>query len=341
MKVLIIGGTGLISTAITRALIARGEEVALYNRGISRVEISGEYDHIRGDRSDHARFEQQMAEAGPFDCVVDMVCFQPEDAESAVRAFRGRTAQYVFCSTVDVYTKTGQRHPINEDAEREPSPSFPYAYDKAACERVFEEAEAGGAFAVTRIRPAHTYGEGGRVIHTMGFGTYFLDRVAQGRRIVVHGDGRSLWSVCHRDDVGAAFANAVGNERTYGHAYHVTGEEWLTWNAYHRQLAQAMGAPEPDLVHIPTNLLGRALPERAHWCVENFSYNNIFDNEAARRDLDFEYTISWRDGIAGTVSWLAENDAIEDSDGYPFYDELIDRWQKLERRLVDGLADLR
>lgn len=86
MKVLIIGGTGLISTAITRFLVERGDEVTHYNRGkLDLYPTPAGVRTIQGDRTDYPRFEQQMAEAGHFDCVMDMVGYAPEDAASAAR----------------------------------------------------------------------------------------------------------------------------------------------------------------------------------------------------------------------------------------------------------------
>jgi nucleoside-diphosphate-sugar epimerase len=340
VRVLIIGGTGLISTAITRLLIERGDDVTLYNRGVSQARVPQGYRHIRGDRTKYAAFEAQVAEAGPFDCVVDMVCFKPAEAESAIRAFRGRIGQYTFCSTVDVYTKPARRYPVTEDAERNPSPSFPYALDKAACERVLEEAHERGDFPVTTIRPAHTYGEGGSLVHAFGWGTYYFDRIRRGRPIVVHGDGTSLWATCHRDDVARAFMAAVGNDDASGRAYHVAGEEPMTWDAYHQGVAEAMGAPEPTLVHIPTDLLGKVVPRAAEWCVENFRFNNVFDNTAARADLGFHQTIPWVEGVRRTIAWLDEHGKIESSDDYPFYDRLIRAWERLGAHMVQELADL-
>ena len=339
MKALIVGGTGLISTAITRFLMERGDDVTLYNRGITESQIPGSPKRIQGDRTDYAAFEAQMAEAGSFDCVIDMVCFKPEEAESAVRAFRGRIGQYIFCSTVDVYTKPAQRYPVCEDAERKPSRSFPYALNKATCERILEGAHERGDFPVTVIRPAHTYGEGGSLVHTFGWGTYYFDRVRRGKPIVVHGDGTSFWVTCHRDDVGRAFVGAVGNAGALGRAYHVTGEEWMTWDRYHRGVAQALGAPEPTLVHIPTDLLGKVAPKAAEWCVENFHFNNIFDNAAAKADLGFRYTIPWVEGVRRTVAWLDERGRIEDSDDYAFYDRIIAAWEQLGDRMAQDLAD--
>ena len=340
MRVLIIGGTGLISTAITRALAERGDEVTLYNRGVTKMPLPTGVRTIRGDRKEHATFEAQMADAGPFDCVVDMIAYLPENVQSAIRAFRGRVGQYVFCSTVDVYTKPAQHYPISEDAEREPFPSFPYALNKARCENILLEAHRRGDFPLTIIRPAQTYGEGGALVHTLGLGTYYLDRVRRGKPIIIHGDGSSLWAACHRDDVGRAFAGAVGNQRAFGRAYNVTSAEWMTWDRYHQGVAQAMDALPPKLVHIPTDLLGMVAPKGASWCVVNFSFNNIFDNSAATADLGFRYTIPWVEGVRRTVAWLAERGRIENSDDYPFYDRIIEAWERLGANMVRELAGL-
>ena len=340
MKVLIIGGTGLISTAITRYLIERGEDVTLYNRGVSQTDVPPGLRHIQGDRTQYATVEAQMAEAGHFDCVIDMVCFKPGEAESAIRAFQGRIGQYVFCSTVDVYTKPARRYPVTEDAERKPSLTFPYAFDKAACERLLEEAHQRGDFPVTVIRPAHTYGEGRGLIHAFGWETYYFDRIRKGKPIIVQGDGTSFWATCHRDDVGRAFAAAVGNERTFGRAYHVAGEEPMTWDGYHQTVAEAMGAPKPRLVHIPTDLLGTVAPKAAEWCVENFHFNNIFDNAAASADLGFRQTIPWLEGVRRVVDWLDEHGKIDSSDEPAFYDRILDAWERFGVKMVQELADL-
>jgi len=340
MRILIIGGTGLISSAITRFLIERADDVTLYNRGISEPRHPRRVKRIPGDRTDHTAFEAQMAKAGPFDCVIDMVCYVPEDAESAIRAFRGRTGQYVFCSTVDVYTRPAKHYPITEDEERQPSRAFPYAFDKAVCEGILLAAHERGDFPLTIIRPAQTYGEGRGLVHTLGFGTYYLDRVRRDKPIIVHGDGTSLWTACHRDDVGRAFVAAVGNAEAFGQAYHVTGEEWMTWDGYHEGVAEAMGTRPPSLVHIPTDLLGRLAPRSAKWCVENLQFNNIFDNAAARGDLSFRYTIPWVEGVRRTVTWLEEHGGIENSDGYAFYDRIIAAWQRLQTGMVRDLEDL-
>ncbi|MBN1642197.1 MAG: NAD-dependent epimerase/dehydratase family protein [Anaerolineae bacterium] len=338
MRVLIVGGTGLISTGITRQLVARGDDVTLFNRGLREVELPP-VGRMVGDRNDSGAFEEQMARAGTFDAVIDMVCFRPEHAESAIRAFRGRTSQYVFCSTVDVYTKPAPSYPIREGAPREPSSTFPYAFDKAKCERLFQDAHERGELIVTILRPAWTYGERGSVLHTFGWDPYYLARLRRGEPVIVHGDGTSLWAACHRDDVARAFVGAVGNPRTHGQAYHVTGDEWLTWNAYHRIVAAALGAGRPELVHIPTDLLGRVVPQAAMWCVENFSHNNVFDNGAARRDLGFSYTVRFSEGVRRVIDWLDARGAIDGAETPPFYERVLRAWQQLGDAMVDALAE--
>ncbi len=341
MKFLIIGGTGLISTATTRILQERGEEVVHYNRGRADSQLAVTPPTIVGNRKEFAAFERQMAEAGPFDCVIDMIGFLPEEVESAVRAFRGRTSHFIFCSTVDVYSKPANRYPITEDAERKPRPSFPYAYAKVECERTLEAAHQRGDFPVTIIRPAYTYGEGRGLLHTFRGGMYYLQRIREGRPVIVHGDGTSFWGNCHRDDVGLAFANAAGNSQTFGKSYHVTGEEWLTWNQYHQQVAMAMGAPQPQIVHIPTATLYSVLPTEAEWLRENFQHNNIFDNAAATTDLDFRYTIDWQTGVRRIVEWLDARGRISDADEPAFYQPLLNAWQQVSVDLGHRLATLR
>lgn len=336
MRVLVVGGTGLISTSITRMLLERGDEVTLFNRGKTPVRLPHGAKFLHGNRREYSAFVEQMREAGPFDCVIEMIGFVREDADSLVHAFAGRTKHLIFCSTVDVYQRPAQRYPYREDEPR--LGLSDYAKNKIVCEDVLMEAHQRGDFAVTLIRPAHTYGEGGTLIHSFGWSTTYIDRLRKGKPIVVHGDGQSLWVSCHVDDVARAFVNAVGNPTAFGKAYHVTGEEWMTWNQYHQKVARAIGAAEPTLVHIPTDLLVRVAPERAGVCAVNFQFSNIFDNRAAQRDLGFRYTIPFEDGAKRTVAWLDAHNAIANSDEDTLEDRVIDVWNRLGEAMVQTLS---
>lgn len=331
MRVLIIGGTGLISTAITAQLLERGDDVTLYNRGKSADRTGGHAKLIQGDRKDYANFEAQMAAEPPFDCVIDMVCFAPQDAESLVRAFKGRTKQLIFCSTVCVYGGPAQHYPIKEDEPRFPTGN--YGANKVRCEDILMEAGANGDFAITVMRPSQTYGEGGTIVHSMGGSTTYLDRIRKGKAIIVHGDGACLWAACHIEDVARGFVGAILNPKAYGRSFNVTGEEWMTWNRYHEKVAEALGVAMPELVHIPTDLLQQIAPDKFNISVEIFQFPSIFDNSAAIADLGFKYTIPWVEGVRRTVAWLDANGKIENSDDSPYEDELIEKWRAVAASL--------
>jgi nucleoside-diphosphate-sugar epimerase len=338
MKILILGGTGLISTQITQQLLARGDEVWHYNRGqrstgFGGVPFDGVVHAVKGDRKDSAAFESQMHTLPRFDCVMDMIGFAPEDAESDMRAFAGRCGHFIFCSTVDVYAhpQPNAQLPYREDAPQ--LGGNKYAADKVACERVLQQAQQRGELNVTMIRPAATYAEGAGILDSLRGRKTYVDRLRKGKSIIVHGDGQSLWCSCHAMDVARAFVNAAANPISFGKSYHPTGEEFVTWNQHHQIVARAIGAPEPRLVHIPTAVLAQLLPsdtlaDAAHWTLTNFQFNNIFNNSAAKRDLGFEYTVHWEEGARRLVSWLDANNKIEDSDLDHFEDDLMIAWEQ-------------
>lgn len=333
MRVLIIGGTGLISTAITREMLRRGGfEIVHYNRGQrdGASEFAGRVETITGDRYDRAAFVEQMQNAQrikPFQAVIDMIGYQPSDVINLGQAFAGRIHQLIFCSTVDVYSKPPRAYPISDDAPQDSPAPWDYAQNKAQCEALLREMRARGDFSITVLRPAHTYSDSGTLLHSLGGSTTYLDRLRRGKPIIVHGDGQTLWVSCHADDVAQAFVNALGNEKTFGQGYTVTGREWLTWNDLHRTVARAIGAPEPILVHIPTDLLSQ-LTNRAFIDRVNFQYNNVFDVARAEADLGFEYTVSFADGARRVYEYLDTRGRIINSDDDPLDDRIIEAWTR-------------
>lgn len=186
---------------------------------------------LHGGRRDCPAFERQTADAGRFDCVADMIGYVPADTESAVRACSGRTDQYIFCSTINVYRKPATRYPSY--TEDEPYGGLnAYSSNKVLCERILRQAHTRGDLPVTIIRPAYTYGEGRSPVNTFGRGSSYLDGIRKGKLVVVHGDGSGFWTACHRDDVGRAFATAAGRSCTLGQAYQVPGETWTLPTAW-------------------------------------------------------------------------------------------------------------
>ncbi|MBW3624133.1 MAG: NAD-dependent epimerase/dehydratase family protein [Armatimonadetes bacterium] len=338
MKLLIIGGTGLISTPLTRQLGERGHDVTLYNRGRRDAPLPDGVNVIHGDRTQHASFEAQLREREPFDCVIDMICYEPEDAQSLVRAFAGRVGHLIVCSTVDVYEKPQRRLLLTEETPHHPAP-WDYAVKKAQLEEILWESSARGDFPLTVFRPGHSYNDGGALHHTLGSRTSYLDRIWKGKPIIVHGDGSSIWAACHAVDVAGAFTAAAGNEIAYNTAYNVAGEEWLTWNRYHRLVAEAIGAPEPTLVHIPTDLLIQ-LTDRAYITSINFQYNNAVDNTAAKRDLGFRYTVPFVEGARRIYTTLKERGQIANSDEDPLDDQIITLWERVTSQMMEDMGKL-
>ena len=330
VRILVIGGTGLIGRQIVRQLVDGGSDVTACSRDSSGESLVPSVSRLVVDRRDLPAFESLMAGSGTWDAVIDMACYLPEEAESAVRVFTGRTAQYILASTVDVYRKPASRYPYRED---DPLGGIgAYASNKVACEGVVLGAHEQGQIHVTVVRPAATYGDGSLPVHSLGRSTTYLDRLRREKPIVVHGDGSSLWVFCHAEDVGRAFVGAIGNDRALGRSYHATGEEWLTWDQHHALLAEVIGAPPPRLVHIPSDALAILAPERSRLAVENLQFPAIFDNTRARAELGFRYTIPMREGLARWYRSLADAGRIEDSDGDPLDDRLIEAWGRITER---------
>jgi nucleoside-diphosphate-sugar epimerase len=332
MRILIVGGTGLISTSTAHLLAEHGEQVVLYNRGQSIYPTAPGVTTLHGDRTNYTAFEAQMAEAGKFDVVIDMVGYKPEDGESVIRSFRGKTGQFIFCSTVDVYKKPAIRYPYTEGDVY--GGLNEYSRNKVILEKMLLAAEQQAAFPLTIIRPAYTYGEGHGPIHPVSWDAC-LDRIRKGKPVIVHGDGQSLWACNHASDVGRTFAVACGNLKTFGQAYHVTGEEWLTWDQYIQQIAEVLGVACPRLVHIPSTILAQV---GVTICVENFQFSNIFDNSKAHRDLDYQYTVTWKQGVQRMAKWFEDHGKWPNSDERPFEDRLIDAWDRFGVDFVKNMA---
>lgn len=339
MKVLVIGGTGNISTALTRLLALRGDSVTLYHR--KATSPADGIVHVAGDRTDHARFEADMASLGTFDAVVDMVAYHPDDARSVVRALRGRTGHYVFCSTVDVFAKSPRSYPVDESGERATDPAFTYAHHKLECEQILEQARESESFPLSILRPAATYNDEWSPVTLLGPGPALMRRMREGRSVIVLGDGRSVWVSSHRDDVAPAFAAALGNPVAIGRDYNIPGDEWMSWQTYFEIVAEALGAPPPRFVPIPAQTLARAVPDDASWCAWNFQFNNIFTNDAAKRDLGYRYTVRWAEGVRRMVAHKDSLGLVEKAEPFALYDRIVDAWRDAEEAFVLGASKWR
>ncbi|WP_165972283.1 NAD-dependent epimerase/dehydratase family protein [Paenibacillus piri] len=320
MKALILGGTGVISRQIVERGLMAGHEVAVFNRGTKRLPFAGDVEWIHGDKSDRAGFAKLM-EGRRFDAVIDMISFNETDARSTVETFKHSAGQLIICSSVAVYKRPYRSNPIREDAEELfDNPVFGYAYEKAQMERYLQQVIREGELPVTIIRPSLTYGVGAANLGVLRQNYNIVHRIRSGKPLVMFGDGTTPWSFTFAPDLAKAFVGAIGNKRTFGQAYHATNEEVRVWNDLYLEFGRILGI-EPNIVHIPSDLLIRANPGLfAHLYYEK-GYSGLMDNAKVKRDIpSFEVAISLNEGLQMMLDWYeaeadkvdADKDALED-----------------------------
>lgn len=320
MRVLVIGGTGLISAGIVKALQIRGADITLFNRG-QRAPAPAGTRTLTGDRNDPASLAASMAQ-GNYDVVIDMVCFGPKQAAQAIDVFAGKCRQYIFCSTVCIY---GVQMP-NQILVDESCPANPisgYGSDKLACERLFLDAHHAGKFATTFIRPSCTYGPSAPLIDNLEFDPVAWDRIVRGLPILCAGDGLGLWVYTHRDDCGKAFAYAALNEKTYGQAYNATRDIHQTWRQIYHQIGQALGQPA-RILFMPAQWIVQHDPSRFGLLKDITQYHGAYSSAKAKRDIpEFTCNITLPDGVAEVFADVRQRGKLRSADNDPVYDAMI------------------
>jgi nucleoside-diphosphate-sugar epimerase len=202
-----------------------------------------------------------------------------------------------------------------------------YGKNKAFAKNCCLQPGATNNFPLRSCVPSHSYGEGGDLIRSFGPSQTFVDRLRRGKPLIVQGDGNSLWASCHVDDVARGFIGTMGVPQCLGEAYNITGDEWMTWNTYHQQVAEVVGGTfEP--VHMPTDVLLQVAPQWAGGTHEIFAWPSVFDNSKIKRDTGYTgQTVSWKQGVERTVNWLEAQGRLKNSDEDTFEDELVAAWQ--------------
>jgi nucleoside-diphosphate-sugar epimerase len=306
MKVLFIGGTGFISTAVSGLLLARGIDLTLLNRGRRETSLAGAR-HLATDVHQPGSAEAALADER-FDVVVDWIAYTVEDIERDIALFRGRTSQFVFISSASAYQKPPATYLITESTPLY-NPHWAYSRHKIACEMRLLQAYRDEGFPATIVRPSLTY-DPNFPIAIGGWGCYTLaDRLLHGQPIIVHGDGASLWVVTHAEDFAKGFAGLLGNEQTVGHAFHITSDEVLTWNQIYTTIADALDA-EARIVHIPSDFIARVAPDLGAGLLGDKAWSVVFDNAKIKSFVPgFQATIPFRDGIRRTLAWFAADPA--------------------------------
>jgi len=302
MKVLFIGGTGFISTSVSRMAIERGMELYLLNRGIRSTEIPGAH-QLTGDIHNPESMRNALKDL-IFDVVVDWIAYSPEDIARDLQIFRGRTRQFVFISSASAYQKPANNYIITESTPLE-NPYWDYSRNKIACEELLMKAYRNENFPVTIVRPSYTYNTY-LPVAIGGFGCFTLaDRLLKGKPIIVHGDGTSLWVNTHAEDFAKGFLGLLGNEKAIGQAFHITSDEVLSWNQIYQTIAEALGV-EAKMVHIPSDFIVKVEPNYEGPLFGDKTWSVVFDNSKIKSFVpEFQATISFHEGMRRAVDWFA------------------------------------
>jgi len=310
-KVLFIGGTGIISSACSELAIQYGIELYMLNRGQSKRPAVEGAKLLNGDIriSDSARAALQDLF---FDVVVDWVAFTPEQVRSDVELFRDRTGQYIFISSASAYQTPPNFLPVTESTPLH-NPFWEYSRQKADCEAALMEAYRWEGFPVTVVRPSHTYDCRLLPFHD-GFTT--VARMRAGKKVIVHGDGTSLWTMTHHKDFAVGFLGLLGNPHALGEAFHITSDEWLSWNQIFEIVAHAAGV-EPHLVHVPSELIAAFDPIWGASLLGDKTHSMIFDNSKIRRLVpEFRPAIPFWQGAREIITWYDANPGAQVVDAY-------------------------
>jgi nucleoside-diphosphate-sugar epimerase len=339
MKALLIGGTGVISTAISALLVREGWELTLLNRGTRAHSIEGAAE-IHCDVNDEKAAAAALA-GKDFDVVADFTIFTRGQAERDYRLFRGRTRQFIFISSASVYQKPPQSYLVNEGTPHV-NPYWEYSQNKIACEDFFTEKYREEGFPLTIVLPSHTYDETKIPVGLHGDkGSWQVARrLLDGKPVIVHGDGSSLWTLTHSRDFARAFVGLMGNGRALGQNVQITSDESLTWNQIYTYLANALGVPF-RAVHISSDFLTEAGKCAGYNDIEgNLTGDKanalVFDNSKLKRLVPgFTARTPFEQGDRECVAWaLAHKEAqVEDPD----FDRWCDRVISARQAALDSL----
>ena len=303
MKILFIGGTGIISTACTALAAKRGLDLTLLSRGQHSSQLPAGVKTLIADVNDPAVLQKLEHES--FDAVVDWIAFTPSDIERDLKLFRGRTRQFVFISSTSAYQKPVTHYLITESTPLA-NPYWDYSRNKIACEERLMKAYRDEGFPVTIVRPSLTYGETliPLVLNSWQQSYTAVDRMIRGQKVIVPGDGSSLWVVTHNTDFAKGLVGLLGHQQAIGHAFHITSDEVLTWDQLFRIVGAAVGV-EPQLVHIPSDFIAACLPEKEGTLIGDKSVSVVFDNTKIKRFVPgYCATTTFAEGIRQSLAWF-------------------------------------
>ena len=330
MRVLFIGGTGIISTACTRVAAERGIDLTLLTRGQHAADLPAKIHTLTADIDDPAAAARAL-ENTTFDAVVDWIAFTPAHVERDLALFRGRTRQYIFISSASAYQKPPGHYLIGESTPLA-NPYWQYSRDKIACEEFLIKAYREEGFPITIVRPSLTYGETQipLAVNSWPKSYTIVNRMRRGKKVIVPGDGTSLWVITHNSDFAKGLVGLLGHRQAIGEAFHITSDEAMCWDQFYRLTAEAAGV-EAQLVHMPSDFLAACYPEKLGSLIGDKSVSVVFDNSKIKRFVPgYCATTRFSEGIRGTITWFDADPArqIIDHDANARWDKLLAAWDR-------------
>ena len=333
MKTLMIGGTGLISSACADLAAARGHELFIVNRSTSAQYAVPEGAAVfQADiYAEEARLAS-LLDRHRFDAVVDFLAYTVEDIERDLRLFRGKTDQFVFISSASAYQKPPKHYLIIEETPLE-NPYWLYSRNKIACEERLMKAYHQEEFPVTIIRPSLTYGTSQIPLVGASWAHPYtvIDRIKQGKKVIIPGDGTSLWALTWNADFAKGLIGLLGNRNAIGEAFHITSDEVLTWNQIFLEVYEALGL-EPNVVHISSEMIIQHDPDKLGTLLGDKVNSVVFDNSKIKRIVsDFVCEVNWAEGLRRSLAWFDAHPEFQSIDEKmnTQWDTVITSYEKL------------
>lgn len=305
MKALFIGGTGTISSAITRQLVEQGCELYLLNRGNRNKALPTGVNLIQADINDEAHVAE-LIENLTFDVVADFIAFEPAQLERDYRLFKDKTKQFMFISSASAYQTPLSDYRITEGTPLS-NPYWQYSRNKIACEEYLIKQYREHGFPITIVRPSHTYDERSIPLGVHGGkGSWQVARrMLANKPVIIHGDGTSLWTMTHNSDFAKGFIGLMGNIHAIGESVHITSDETVTWNQIYEIIADALGV-KLNAVHVSSDFLAACSKVDYRGGLLGDKANSVvFDNSKLKRLVpEFVATTRLDQGIKQTVAYI-------------------------------------
>jgi len=318
MKVLFIGGTGIISSACSQLALDQGMDLYLLNRGQSVRPVPEGAKVLHGDIRDAQSVKAALGDH-TFDAVVNWIAFTTDHVEGDLDLFRGRTSQYVFISSASAYQTPPASLPVTESTVLD-NPFWQYSRNKIACEERLVKAYREEKYPITIVRPSHTYD---RTLLPMDGGWTVVDRMLRAEKVIVHGDGTSLWTLTHHTDFAKGFNGLLANPHAIGEAFQITSDEWLSWNQIFEIVASAFNTTA-DIVHVPSDVIAEYDPNWGAALLGDKTHSMIFDNTKVKHLIpEFICTTPFQRGMEEIAAWYNADPVRRKVD--PAFNDLCDR----------------